>query len=689
MSTPASADTSAAAAGKEQALAVTSSSSTLVVRARGWMANNVGPIMAIRINGVVAGTVEVRSTTFQDYSFDVPSLSAGAALDIVFTNDAVINKVDRNLEVQSITANGNLFFPEAVGGTYDRGLGDAAFDGKDVIAAQRSMPWGGALRLAIAASNGGTTVADSNTLDAQHLADQATFGATEALIAEIKTAGREKWITAQMALSKSRYTLGMGDAVHKNTSTVAFCDQPANAGVNCTRDWLSGMPLMWDFYRNATLQTDQLRQRVAFALQQIFVVSDQGVPGTYGLRNYHNMLLDKAFTNYRQVLKSVAMSPVMGDFLNNVNNDKAAPNENLAREMLQLFAIGTCDLNADGSLKGGACIATYDNKVVRNYAYALTGWTYPAGGTTSYGCWPSGMNCRYYGGDMVPTARYHDTDEHALLSGVTVPAGSTAPQALELVLDSVMNHPNMAPFVSRQLIQHLVVSNPSASYVQRVSTAFASGRYTSAGMSFGTGVRGDLAATVAAVLLDADARSTSSPRSGGKLREPALMLAGVLRAMNGSSDGDALSWTWSAPLNQHLFRPPSVFNFYPANYPVPGTTLNGPAFAIHNSSTALIRLNYLTYLIFNGGSAAAAGIPAAFGTKINLAPFLTDAEDPGKLVDRFSVLATGAPLPAATRTDIVAAVASFTSQNNTNWKAERVNQAAYLVFASPNYQIQR
>ncbi len=118
------------------------------------------------------------------------------------------------------------------------------------------------------------------------------------------------------------------------------------------------------------------------------MVNNFDVEGTYGLRNYHNMLLDNAFGNYRQVLKKVTLSPVMGDFLNNVNNDKDAPNENYARELLQLFSIGTCELNADGTLKGGACTATYSNDTVRAYAYALTGWTYPAGGATAWGCWP-------------------------------------------------------------------------------------------------------------------------------------------------------------------------------------------------------------------------------------------------------------------------------------------------------------
>ena len=524
--------------------------------------------------------------------------------------------------------------------------------------------------------------------DAKRLADQASFGATELLLRDIRSLGLERWIAAQMALSKSRYTLGNGDAIHRNTSPTDFCAQPANAGDNCWRDWYSTQPLVWDFYRNATQQPDQLRQRVAFALGQILVVNNHDVSGTDGFRNYHNTLLALAFGNYRDVLKKVALSPVMGDFLNNANNDKQAPNENFAREFLQLFSIGTCRLNMDGSLYSGQCVPTYANAMVRNYAYALTGWTYPAGGATAWGCWPQGANCRHYGGDMVPVARYHDTYERRLLSGVTVAAGSTAPAALDAVLTSVMRHPNTAPFVGKQLIQHLVSSNPSPAYVQRVAEAFATGRYANAVASFGTGVRGDLQATVAAVLLDPEARTATPARTAGKLREPVLVFTGVLRALNGRSDGNAMGWWWGETLRQHVFNAPSVFNFYPPDYPVAGTSLNGPAFGVLNANTALERLNYLTYLLFWGGSTAEADVPGAFGTYVNTGSFEAGADDAARLVDRLSITAYGGPLPAAARTEVIKAVESFTAANNVNWKRERARQAAYLIFGSPLYQVQ-
>jgi Protein of unknown function (DUF1800) len=515
------------------------------------------------------------------------------------------------------------------------------------------------------------------------LADQGSFGPTEALVTSIKAQGATAWITAQMALKTSRYTSGQGGAVHQYTGSGNYCD---GKGDNCWRDWSSTQPLIWDFYRNAVTQPDQLRQRVAFALQQIVVINSLEVDGTYGFRNYYNTLLDNAFGNYRQVLQRVALSPVMGDFLNNANNDKAAPNENFARELLQLFALGTCELNTDGSLKGGSCSATYSNEVVRSYAYALTGWTYPAGGATAWGCWPAGLNCRYYGGDMTAVASFHDGAARTLLAGVTVAAGTSAPAALEKVLDSLMAHPNIAPFIGKQLIQHLVSSNPSPAYVARVAAAFTAGKYG----SFGTSQKGDLAATVAAVLLDAEARADTVGSSAGKLREPAHMFAGVLRALNGKTDGDALAWWWGDNLRQHVFRPPSVFNYYPPNYPVPGTTLVGPTFGIHSANAALERLNYLTYLLDWGGSKPDANVPNALGTNVDLSAFLTDAADATKLVDRLSMLALGQALPSGPRTEVINAVSWWTaSRDSANWQINRVKTAAYLVFASPNYQVLR
>jgi uncharacterized protein (DUF1800 family) len=543
-----------------------------------------------------------------------------------------------------------------------------------------------------AAADGGSGVAAvaMSTRDATRLADQASFGSNEALVASIRAQGAAAWVASQMALAGSSYTSGGGPEVHQNALPAAFCDLPPHAGPTCWRDNLSTEPLVWDFYRNAIAQPDQLRQRVAFALQQLVVVSGVEVDSTYGMRNYHNALLQNAFGNYRQVLKKVATSPVMGDYLNNANNDKAAPNENFARELLQLFSIGNCLLNADGSLQGGKCAPTHTNETVRAYAYALTGWTYPAGGASAWGCWPAGTHCRFHGGDMVPAEAYHDTAARTLLAGVALPAGHKTDAALERVLDSLMAHPNMPPFIGKRLIQHLVSSNPSPAYVTRVATAFATGSYSSGGRTFGAGQRGDLAAAVAAVLLDAEARGDVVGRNAGKLREPVLLFTGVLRALGGRTDGAPFAWWWGEALRQHHFRPPSVFNFYPSDFPVAGTQLVGPAFGLHNASSALQRLNYLVYLLDWDGSDPSADVPRATGTKVDLSGFVGDAPDAARLVDRLATIAIGQPLPAGPRAEVIKAVSLFNASNDpAKWQVDRARTAAYLVFASPQYQVQR
>jgi uncharacterized protein (DUF1800 family) len=544
--------------------------------------------------------------------------------------------------------------------------------------------------------------------DAVRLADQATFGATESLLSELRSIGPVAWLSNQLRLDVSRYRSGGDDAIHRNVQVTSFCDQLATGRATCWRDWYSATPLTWDFYRNAVHNPDQLRQRMALALQQLLVVSGVEVHGTYGLRNYQNMLLSNAFGNYRDVLRHVAMSPVMGDYLNNANNDKAAPNENFARELLQLFSIGTCELNTDGELRGGSCTPTYDNNLVRNYAHALTGWTYPAGGITAWGCWPAGLNCVYYGGPMKPAPAFHDDQSRPLLSGRTKPVGSTPASALEVVLDSVMAHPNVAPFIAKRLIQSFVAGDPSPAYVERVAAAFASGRLTvasgtstSAGLNlpqrsqtgtttFGTGLRGDLAATVAAILLDPEARGDNPPASNaGRLREPVQLMTGLLRALHGSTDGDALGW-WGEALGQPVFSSPTVFNFYPPDYPVAGTPLIGPVFGILNANTGVARLNFMVAMLEWGGAAPAADVPGAIGSRVKLNAFVADASDASRLVDRLSNLAFGGALAAGPRSAVIRAVESWTpSSHPDSWQLSRVHTAAYLVFASPDYQIQR
>lgn len=541
------------------------------------------------------------------------------------------------------------------------------------------------------------TATPTSRLDSVRLANQASFGPTEALVSEIQQKGPVLWVAEQLRLpQQSFYTLGGDGAIHQHTYATELCLVPGQPlGLDpdtCYRNYHSASPLNWDFYRNAAYRQDQLRQRVALALQQIVVVSSLDVNAVYGQRGYHNIFLEQAFGNYREVLRQVARSPVMGEYLDHINNDKAAPNENFARELLQLFTVGTCLLDDGGRLAGGKCSPTFNTTQVRNYAYAMTGWTYPPGGRSRAICQPEGANCRYLEGSMVSLPRLHDTESRELLTGISVPAGSSPESALEAVLDSLMTHPNIAPFICKQLIQHLVTSNPSPEYVQRVVRAFRFGFYAHTVLppvTFGRGQTGDLLATVAAVLLDPEARTPAATEAGGKLREPALVITGALRALNAKTDGDDLI-AWGRQMRQPLFEPPSVFNFYPPDYPVAGGKFVGPTFGILNADALLWRLNFLSSLLeISPFMNIDESIPGSVGTTTyDTAAFDADASDPGALVDRLSLLLLGEPLPAVPRGRVVEAVQAV-SVSSANWRTARVREAAYLVMASPQYQVPR
>jgi hypothetical protein len=554
--------------------------------------------------------------------------------------------------------------------------------------------------------------------EARRILKQATFGPSESLVTRTASQSVKDFLQEQFTLMPSTFTRGGSDAIHKWTNkTLEYCDQFAAGTPERERCWgwnYSSQPVTGDFFTHAVAGGDQLRQRVAFALSQILVVSDWQTEGTYGMREYQQTLRNMAFGNYRDLLKEVTLSPVMGEYLSNVNNDKSAPNENYARELLQLFSIGVCALNTDGTLKGGKCEATYDNKVVREYAYALTGWTYPKGGANAYCnkngapgtlCWDD-TNPTYLKGKMVSLAARHDATARTLLGTSTLPASRTPEQALETVLDSLMAHPNVAPFVSKQLIQFLVTSNPTPAYVARVSAAFNAG----ASNGFGTGRKGDLMVTVAAVLMDSEARDPAviAQPNFGKLQEPVLYITNVLRAFNGTSDGFAFSadWMFGGAMGQTPFQAPSVFNFYPPDYPLPGKPdLVGPQFGIESVRATFERMNFANTVvmfpewadwILKPRDAAEWSTPK--GTSLNLSAFEADATTPATLVNRLADLLTEGRLPQAERDQIVTAMNAWQASDDTwlaqqtpatNHKQKRVRTAAYLILSSQHSMVQR
>ncbi|HOA95893.1 MAG TPA: DUF1800 domain-containing protein, partial [Quisquiliibacterium sp.] len=564
-----------------------------------------------------------------------------------------------------------------------------------------------------------TTLPDAPTtrLDASRFLHQSAFGPNEATLAQVQTQGPRKFLVGQFAAPVSRYAYTQPEYADRDQIHVYlgdFCAQFAAGSVqrdNCWRDYYTSMPVQWDFFRQAVSGTDQLRQRVAFALGQIFVTSGVELYGAYGFAEYHQLLRDNAFGNFRDLLEVVTLSPFMGAYLNMVNNDGASPNENYARELLQLFSIGTCMLNGDGTLQSGSCIATYDNARVREYAYALSGWTFPPGGRLSW-CNPvcnGWQNPPYLRGQMQPVAARHDRLQRTLLSNVTAAAGRTPRQGLDAVLTSLMAHQNVGPFIARRLIQFLVTSNPSPAYVGRVAAAFNTGRFSDGPAAFGTGTKGDMKATIAAILLDPEARDpvVATGADYGLLREPAIYTANAIRAIDGYTDGDRLGlWGWGAGMGQTVFNAPSVFNFYSPDFPLTGTTLVGPAFQIATTNTTFARINFandLVYWWYNKGKGLTPNptIPGATGTRIDTSRWenliVNAATDSIKVVDRLNELLVSGRLTSAEKQAIVTAMDEWkptdtwlTDANNmSNWKRERVKTAVYLILSSPQYQVQR
>jgi len=505
--------------------------------------------------------------------------------------------------------------------------------------------------------------------------EQATFGPTDALADEVQSMGISAYLDAQLAAPAT--SLGSFPVVTQNVNQL--CPQPGTPP-SCRRDNFSAFPVTVQFYKNALAAPDQLRQRVAFALGQILVVSGDEVPSTYGIAAYQQLLVDDAFGNFRKLIEDVTLSPAMGRYLNMVNNDKpnaqkgTHPNENYARELMQLFTIGLVELDPDGSTKmdgQGSPIATYDQAEVSELARVFTGWTYPTA--------PEGSakphNPPYYLGAMIAVAANHDTDKKTILEGAVLPAGQTAEKDLADALDRIFQNPNVGPYIGRQLIQHLVVSNPSPAYVTRISAVFADD---------GHGVRGNLAAVVRAILLDPEARGDSkTDPSYGKLREPTLLVTGVARAVGAASDGVMLRNS-SASLEQDVYNAPSVFSFYPPDTPLPGSALVSPSGQIFDSTTALNRPNYVYNLVYKGAPPDST-VTGSTGTVATLAALAGAAADPAALVDRLDVLLMHRTLPADMRQAIVDAVSSLPATDPTG----RARMAAYLVGSSVQYQVER
>jgi uncharacterized protein (DUF1800 family) len=469
---------------------------------------------------------------------------------------------------------------------------------------------------------------------------------------------------------------------------------PTNIPTTCTgiclRDNYSMYPLQKWFFREALYGEDQqLRRRVSWALSQIWVVSGRETVQPSGMLPYIQVLDRHAFGNYRELMREMTLNPAMGNYLDMAISTRQSPNENYAREILQLFSIGLFMLNQDGTLKldaEGNPIPTYTQEEVNGFTKVFTGWTF-----CGQDCPDTQPGIRNMRAPMVLNPQNHDTTEKQVLNypgaSSIIPAGLSAEQEFELALDNIFYHPNVAPFVSKILIQQLVTSNPTPAYVGRVAAIFNDN---------GQGIRGDLKAVIRAILLDPEARgNVKTDPDYGKLREPVLFVTNLLRPFNptaninapgvcsGQSDGVLNGVTIT--LDQDVFNPPSVFNYYPLTYTLQNTALTAPEFGIFSTGTALKRPNFVNQMVFQNGVIQGNDTPC--GTRIDLSRWQSLAADltGNLLLETVNREFLHGSMSAPVRAHILQAMQAVAADN----PLKRARTALYLVTTSPQFQVQR
>ena len=419
---------------------------------------------------------------------------------------------------------------------------------------------------------------------AARILEQATWGPTPASVAQLQAMGFDKWFQSQLSATMTTYA-----------------NQPMLTSTGTNFGNMGGLQVQ--FFENALYNPDQLRQRVAFALSEIWVVSKSSTIGyVAAFPPLLNIFQQDAFGSYGALMKDVTLNPAMGQYLDMVNNHKAtttySPNENYGRELMQLFTIGLNNLNQDGTVvldSTGNPIPTYSPATVTAMTAALTGWTYAATAT-------GGTSPNYFL-PMVPVESkgletQHDTKAKTITFNypnnavvtTNLPANQSAELDLQGALNALSANTNMAPFISQQLIQHLVTSNPSPGYVSRVAGVFHSSG-------------GNLQSVVYAILTDQEARAgdvsvSNEPATFGHLREPVLWVVNLLQGLNGTVFDSSTIYNYTSNLGQNLFYEPSVFSYFAPQYHT--GRLLGPEFQLHTTQTAVTRANYAYNIIYNG-----------------------------------------------------------------------------------------
>lgn len=552
-------------------------------------------------------------------------------------------------------------------------------------------------------AQGNSTITDAQ---AARFLTQATFGPTREGIQRLKELGSyEVWIDEQFASAMSLLlpatkTMYQAYQIHcVATKPPGECtpslQEILTPGEDGTLDtWHKHFRHVW--WQNVIDGADQLRQRVALALSEILVVSD--VPDALGnsglgVADFYDTLSEHAFGNYRELIEAVTLHPVMGIYLSMVQNEKAdpernvRPDENYARELLQLFSIGVDRLNLDGTPvldEEGKSIPTYGQAEVQEFARVFTGWTFAD--IKWWNWW--GMADRTK--PLVAHEQYHDTDEKYLLNGTVLPAGQSAREDLEDALDNVFTHPNVGPFIGKLLIQRLVTSNPSPAYIARVARAFNNN---------GAGERGDLRAVVKAIFLDEEARDPAV----GKLREPMLRVSHLFRAFNANRI-DGGSWNvppgvavYNSPGNllnfeqnagQNILASPSVFNFFLPDYspagPARDAGLVAPEFQIATENNVMAMINTINFHVLKSDADWNTS-----WTRLDLSHEAQLAANPGELLSHLDVLLTAGSMSDALRQLIIEHISSDVFPDTEDGRMARAKDAVSLVLSSPEYLVQK
>jgi len=554
--------------------------------------------------------------------------------------------------------------------------------------------------------------------DAARFLEQASFGPVPVTdptdpnyigsVAHVQELGFGGWLNEQLSLPPPTDYVNMETCP---TATGRCPDQPptgCGGGTACNRDNYTMYQLQLRFFNRALTTPDQLRQRVAFALNQILVISaqDGDLNHLNRMQPYIQVLEQDAFSNYGQLLYDITLNAGMGRYLDMVNNNKNAPNENYAREINQLFSIGLNKINADGTPildQSGNFIPTYTQDTITNFARVFTGWNFQPQPDP-----PEPGYVNYVDPMFVGNENNHDRTPKTLLdhgdASCSLPGGEDAATELQEAINCIMSSPYVAPYISQNLIQHLVTSNPSPNYVSDVSNAFVTGSFTdpASGQTFsgGTG-RGDMQAVIAAILLDPEARGDAPPASySGHLKEPVLLTTNLLRAFNTTNTTDFVLGELFLPsdvtADEDLFRSPTVFNFFPPSFVIPGENTCGasganpclgPEFAIQSTSTSLSRINLVFEITFHQ-MPTNANRPTGTWIDENALLFLT-TDPPQALVDALNTQMLHGAMSAGMSLRIANAVSSIVDPDPTVQALKRAREAAYLIATSSEYNVGR